>query len=66
MSVIRQPDPIIVLSPIDTDVVAFIVLPEMPTLLPIIILLPSVFILNKQGCMSPIEFELNLLLHYLY
>lgn len=35
MSVIKQPEPINTLLPIVTDVVALIVLPEIPTLLPI-------------------------------
>lgn len=62
MSVIKQPDPINVLSPIDIEVDAFIVLPEIPTLFPIIILLLPANILNRQGWITPIEFEQNLLL----
>ena len=49
MSVIRQPEPMMVLSPIVMEVVALMVEPEIPTLLPIIILLPDALILKKHG-----------------
>lgn len=63
MSVIRQPDPMIVLSPIVIVVVALIVEPDMPTLSPIIIRLPEAEILKKQGWNIPTELDESLLLH---
>ncbi len=63
VSLIKQPEPINTLSSIVIVFVAFIELPEMPTLLPMIILLPDVEILNTQGWISPIEFDFILLLH---
>lgn len=46
-----------------TEVVAHIVEPDIPTLSPIIILLFGAEILKIQGCISPIELDLILLLH---
>lgn len=63
VSVIRHPEPIIVLSPIVIVVVALMVEPDMPTLLPIMILLPDAEILKKQGWKIPTELDVNLLLH---
>ena len=42
---------------------ALMVDPEIPTWLPIIILLPEAEILKKQGWKIPTELDVNLLLH---
>ena len=63
VSVIRQPLPTSTLFPIFILLVAFMVEPEMPTLLPMTISAPAVAILNTQGCIKPIEFDVTLLLH---
>lgn len=62
VSVIRQPEPMMVLSPIVMEVVALMVEPEIPTLLPIIILLPDDVMLKKHGWNMPTEFDVSLLL----
>lgn len=64
MSVIRHPEPMIVLSPIAIVVVALIVEPDIPTLFPITIRLPDAEILKKQGWNIPTELEVNLLLQW--
>lgn len=53
-----------VLSPIVIVVVALIVDPEIPTLLPMIILLPDADMLKKQGWNIPTELDVSLLLQW--